>query len=196
MGANVSDEWWSDVTEGEARALIHAIGLPIQASVDRVPAQMLAARFIDACTWYGAAAREEAPAPAIVKYLVAMESLLWTGERYGVTKRTASRAAALCFSAVTWNFEEVEAEVTRAYDVRSDLVHGRVSPSDPQVQKSLRVCERVARELLNSWLERFHQGFDRAVELSGLREHLSRFTESAKAAADAAKAKPAAQSQG
>jgi hypothetical protein len=186
-GVRVDDEWWKDLAEGTSFSLIQAIGTAIEAKINRRVPELLAARFVDAVTWYGEAARESAPASAIVKYLIAMEALLWTGEDRGVTKRTASRAAALCFSVETWNFSEIEADVRLAYGVRSDLVHGRVSPTDPQVARSLRICEQVSRQLLDVWLERFHQGFDRTLELAHLKAHLDQFVRNARQAADAAR---------
>lgn len=186
-GANLADSWWQELRK-ERADLATAIGEPIWALVQCRDAELLGARFLEAATWYGDAARDPSSAAAVVKYLTAMERLLWAGDKMGqVTARISERAAALCFSTVTWNFTEVEAEVRTAYGIRSEIVHGRVSPSDPRVLRSARLCERVAHDLLNTWLERFGPAFGRPVQLDQLRAYFDGFVTEARGAAERAR---------
>ena len=151
--------------------------------VNRQELPLFADRFIDACGWYGDAAREPSPAAAAVKFVTAMERLLWTGETgSGITKRVSERLAALCFSVHTWNFAQVEAAVRDAYDLRSALLHGRISKSDPDVGRRLQLCERYARELLLSWWDRFGGMFSTEISVAQLRDHLEKFTRQARQA--------------
>ena len=84
----------------------------------------------------------------------------------------------------TWDFAEIEAEVRDAYDLRSSVLHGRISKSDPDLGRRLRLCERHARNLLLIWWERFSRGFSADVSLDQLRKHLDEFTAGARVAAE------------
>jgi Apea-like HEPN len=182
-GANVGDEWWKALRDGDAGQFMQSVGIGIQAIANGEEPQILAGRFLDACAWYGDAATEPSPAAAAVKYVTAMERLLWANDdNRGVTARISERTAALCFSTATWNMDELKDEVRQAYDVRSGVVHGRLSPSDPQVRRSLRLCERLVRELLVAWVGRYGSAFAVPVELGQLREHFNGFVAQAKKA--------------
>lgn len=186
-GANLADSWWQELRH-EGADLAAAIGEPIWALVQCRDAELLGARFLEAAAWYGDAARDPSAAAAVVKYVTAMERLLWAGDKMGqVTARVAERAAALSFSTVTWNFTEVEAEVREAYGVRSDIVHGRISPSDPKVLRNARLCERVAHDLLKTWLGRFGPGYGRPVQLERLKAYFDGFVAEARDATERAR---------
>lgn len=179
-GANVSDEAWAGL-QSDGTTLTGPVGVALTAVLERRTPELLADRFLDACGWYGDASRELIPAAAAVKFVTAMERLLWTGEGRGVTQRIADRAAALCFSVETWDLPEQTAQIKDAYDLRSALLHGRISKSSSDVPKRLQRCERAARELLLTWLERFGDGFDKPIELKALGRYLDGFVAAAKA---------------
>jgi hypothetical protein len=104
----------------------------------------LGVRFVDAASWFGDAVREQSQAARIVKASNALEHLLTTGERGpGITKRLKERAAAVCYDPEgTETFDELANQFGRAYALRSDLVHGSLSPFDPMVEEA---CESVLR---------------------------------------------------
>ncbi|PVM90709.1 hypothetical protein DDF67_09800 [Caulobacter endophyticus] len=174
-GARLDKSFWRWIQEEAQQAMALAVGLALQKVADRVDPPMLAARYLDAAAWYADAATETRRPAAVVKYLTAMERLLWTGEKGGVTRRLSERAAALCFTIDPWNFEVLGKEIRRAYDLRSAIVHGRIDNDDPKIVRNYRLCDRVARDLLMTWLRRYGAGFDREVTLEGLRDHLDWF---------------------
>ena len=175
-GANIGDGFWDWLVNDDQRPLTQAAGVAIQTIVDRRRPELIAARYLDAAAWYADAAREERPQAAIIKYLTAMERLLWTGEKGGgITGRLAERAAALCFSVDTWNFEELEREVKAAYGLRSGIVHGRLLADDPLILNNYRLCEKVARELLMAWLARFGEGMDRPTTMKRAKSYFDGF---------------------
>lgn len=188
-GASISEGAWRQLAGPDGAREVAPVASALQRIVERRDLPLIADRFVDACGWYGDAVREASPAAAAVKYVTVIERLLWTGERHpGVTQRTAERLAALCFSTETWNYDEIEAEVKDVYNLRSGLLHGRISKNDPDVVKRLRHCERHARDLLLTWLERFGEGFDRETTIERLGEYLNGFTREARAAAREARA--------
>ena len=187
-GVNAADEWWESLLGGEQAANLHRFGAVLTALVKRHEPGLLGRKFSEACAWYGDAAKEQSRAAAVVKYLTAMEVLLWADDaRYGTTKRLAARAAALCFSTTTWDLFELETKIEEAYDVRSGIVHGRLGATDPRVRKSLRLCERISRDLMLTWLDRFSAGFTSDLTMDRLRDYLDDFVRQAKQACEAAK---------
>lgn len=175
-GANIAEEAWRELAEPDGQRYLAPLGAAIQQIVERRPLNLLAERFIEACSWYGDAVRDPSPAAAAVKYVTVMERLLWTGEDRGVTRRVSERLAALCFRVDSWNFDALRLEVVDAYDLRSGLLHGRISRADPQVATRLHRCERNARELLLAWYDRYGDGFSAEIDLARLRTRLNAFT--------------------
>lgn len=180
-GAFIGEDGWEGFKRPPWSDWVKAINVALVAIVERRDPELLADRFIDASAWYGDAAREQSHAASVVKFLTSMERLLWAGEMgAGVTRRIADRAAALCFSTELWNMEEIAAEVREAYDLRSAILHGRISKTAPQILKGLRLCERVARDLLLTWIDRFGAGFGTSVEVDALQNYLDGFVVKAK----------------
>ena len=174
-GARLTGKFWDWLRREEQQRLATAAGTAIQFIVDRADPPMMAARYLDAAAWYSDAATEARRPAAILKYLTAMERLLWTGEGGGVTHRLASRAAALCFVTDPWNFEELRGDIRRAYNLRSEIAHGRVRSDDPKIGRNYWRCERICRDLLTTWLFRYGDAFHRQTTLEKLRAHLDGF---------------------
>ncbi|MDO9337332.1 MAG: HEPN domain-containing protein [Caulobacter sp.] len=181
-GANLADQWWEEFDRDEMFKRAGPVGGLLDLLSTRQELELLGERFLDACAWYGDAVRDRSRPSAIVKYLTAMERLLWTGENSGVTKRLSTRAAALCFTVDNWNYSELTEEVRLAYDLRSSILHGRYSRSDSRIQKSYFLCERVARTLIDIWLARFGSRFFVPVTMPDLKEHLDSFVQEVSAA--------------
>ncbi len=156
--------------------MLDAVGVAVSTVLNRTDPEFVAARYLDAVAWYADAVTERAKPAAIVKYLTAMERLLWTGETgSGITRRLSDRTAALCFSTEIWNFQELSDEVRRAYDLRSGIVHGRLSASNPEILKSHRLCKKVARDLLIAWLSRYGEGFATPTTIEKAKAHFDGF---------------------
>lgn len=174
-GARLDETFWSWLRAEEQQRMTKAVGKALQYMANRADPPMAAARYLDAAAWYADAATDSRRPAAIVKYLTAMERLLWTGEEGGVTRRLSSRAAALCFSIDPWNFEELTGEIRRAYALRSDIVHGRIHNDDPKIDRNYWLCDRVSRDLIVTWLSRYGDGFDIETTLAKLKAHLDGF---------------------
>ncbi|SPU45932.1 Uncharacterised protein [Brevundimonas diminuta] len=180
-GAGIHSKFWATLSEPQRAQRMDALSVAISTIINRTDPHFVASRFLDAVAWYSDAVRERSKPAAIVKYLTAMERLLWTGERGpGVTRRLSERTAALCFSAVDWDFEQLEAEVREAYDLRSGIVHGRLSATDPKVMRNHRLCKRVARDLLLTWLDRYGPGFALETSIQKAKMHFDAFVKEVK----------------
>lgn len=191
-GARLDEKFWEWMRAKRQAAMSDAVGKALQTITERTDAQMAAARYLDAAAWYADAARETRHPAAILKYLTAMERLLWTGETGGVTRRLSERAAALCFTVDPWNFEELTKEIRSAYDLRSGIVHGRIRNDDPKIVRNYRLCERIAQDLLITWLDRYGEGFDRETTLEKLKAHLDGFVAEVRKETEARRAIPLA----
>jgi len=128
--------------------LLRAANKAIEPLVNPSVQRPLGIRFVDAAAWFGDAVREQSDAARVVKASNALEHLLTTGERRGITKRLSQRAAAVCYDPhVEESFDEIVQQFVDAYQLRSDLVHGSLSPFDPGVEErcglSMRLTERA-----------------------------------------------------
>lgn len=173
-GNRLKEDWIEDF-EGQSARRVADMAVALEALIEPQRAAPFAFRYIDALTWYGDAARERAPAAALLKYVAAIERAVLSGasraqtasvkvkEKGGVTKRVKDRVAAISFNPEMDNFWAVRAQVHDIYEMRSDLVHGARSPFDPAISRASAKAGRVASDLLIYWLDRFGDAFEHAV---------------------------------
>jgi hypothetical protein len=160
------DGWDKFFERDDFAILLRAASKAIAPLVNPSIRQPLGVRFVDATSWFGDAAREQSYAAGVVKASNALEHLLATGERHGITKRLSERAAALCFDPERdENFAEVVEKFVKLYSLRSDLVHGSLSPFDPEVEQRCGLVLELAQRALCSALGFFESRglLDRAV---------------------------------
>lgn len=118
----------------------------------------LSDRALGAIQWFGEAVREEAPATRLIKFMTAIEHIVLTGERGRITDTMGDRVAALAYDLGSASSREgTKKEFLRLYDLRSKLIHGRISPWNPEVRGNLSaasdLAERVLNGALNAWRE-------------------------------------------
>ena len=147
----------------------------------------LATRLTDAVGWFGDAVREESPAAQVVKAVTALEALVMTGEREEIAAEVSARAAALCFDPERDStFEEVNEEMSHAYDMRSRLAHGSLSPFDAEVTQYAPQCLYWAERAVGGALVLFESYglLDRDLSRKQLKEGMTRLIEAAKQLSD------------
>lgn len=115
----------------------------------------LSRRFLDAAQWFGEATRDEGPATRTIKFVTALERMLMTEERDDVTSLVAERVAALCFNTEVGSRDVWREKTRAAYDLRSRLVHGSISPRAPEVRRGASVAAEVAEAALLRAIEAF-----------------------------------------
>jgi hypothetical protein len=113
-------------------------------------------RLVDALNWFGQATRETNRGAAVVKYAAALERLTITGHIEGVERAVIRRTLILNQTRTDKSEEQIEREIGRFYQCRSDLMHGSLSPFDPSVDKILRLGWELARWSILEAAQLFH----------------------------------------
>jgi hypothetical protein len=150
--------------EGWSAVLQHAryeqsaelIGIALESAVDPDLVRPLSRRFLDALSWFGEAVREESPAAQVVKFVTALERMVMTEEKDDIQSVISERIAALCYEHEDpLSRERWRVDAREAYDLRSRLVHGSMSPHDDTPQRRTGLCARLGEATLLNALHSF-----------------------------------------
>ena len=159
----VEDDWIKYLNDDEGRHIVELCGIALEAAVDPTKERPLSDRFLDAAHWYGEAVREMSAPAKVIKYVTALERMFMTDEKDNIADTVAERVATFCFDpSVTGDFERTKDCAKKAYDLRSRLAHGSMSPSDPTVWDGVRLGAELGQQALLAGLDAF--------EAEGLRE--------------------------
>ncbi len=146
---------WSNALEGDDfRFWMELCGTVLEAAVDPDLERPLSRRFLDAAQWFGEACRDSSASTRTIKFMTAMERLLTTGEERDVSLIMAKRTADLCFYPGD-SREHWRKKAARAYTYRSNLVHGSMSPRDPDVSNGAVIAADVAQTVLRRAIQSF-----------------------------------------
>lgn len=149
-------------------------GRAIEPIVDPSLDWPISRRFIEASSWYGEAVREEFEAARIIKAVTALERLLITNRKDKKKVTVSERGAALvvhCHN--SFGFAEWRERLSLAYRLRSELVHGSLSPFDPEVRQRSSWCVELSSDVLNSAL--FGFGASEGIDLNVTDAKLSKW---------------------
>lgn len=148
-----NDDWFNLFSDEEARAAINGLGIALEAAANPALERPISDRFLDAAQWYGEAVRETSQGAKAVKYVTALERMVMTDEKDDIAAMVSSRVAALCLNEPTKeNREKWRNDTKRAYDIRSKLVHGSLSPTSDLVYEGVGLGADVGRSALLSSL--------------------------------------------
>jgi Apea-like HEPN len=106
-------------------------------------------RLLDALKWFGDASFEESGGVQIVKWIAALERLSAT-ERLdnGITHRFCKRVALLASGLGTGHVEKAYRDARKAYDLRSEVMHGSRSQDDEHLLINTGVVHDLTREAI------------------------------------------------
>jgi hypothetical protein len=150
------DDWITLLDNPQGRVVLELCGVALEAAIDPTIDRPLSDRFLDAAHWFGEAVRERAPAAKVIKYVTALERMFMTDERDNIADTISQRVAAFCFDpSVPGDFERLEAKSRRAYDVRSKLAHGSMSPRDTAAYEGVRIGAELSKDALLNGLAAF-----------------------------------------
>jgi hypothetical protein len=150
------DDWITLLDNPEGRGVMELCGVALEAAVDPTINRPLSDRFLDAAHWFGEAVRERAPAAKVIKYVTALERMFMTDERDNIADTVSQRVATFCFDpSVPGDFERLEAKSRKAYDLRSKLAHGSMSPRDTAAYEGVRLGAELSKDALLNGLAAF-----------------------------------------
>lgn len=171
------DDWPAQLRDGEEAVGCKRAGHAVAQILAAEAEHPMARRFLDAAQWFGEAVRDGSPPTRIIKFVTAIERLVLTGRFQDVAESVSDRVAALVTGMIAGqNFAENKAAFKRVYGIRSELVHGSISPSSAKVKQSLRLAADFAEfsllRALHNWPAISAQRAKGEAELHGWYEEL------------------------
>lgn len=151
----VSDEtgWVKKYSEGEGGKWVAMLGGLIPFLVSGEPVPLLYQRLINALWWYGEALSVDVPYLKVTSLANALESFLAT-KKEDIASQISIRGGLLMSIEDEGKGEDWEGRIKKFYDMRSALVHGRISAFDQEVSSQIgwgvRITNRVLLEGI-SW---------------------------------------------
>lgn len=144
--------WSVGANADNFQSWLELCGVALEAAVNPDLTRDLSRRLLDAVQWFGEACRDKSNSTRTIKFMTAVERLLTTGDKDDISRMLSERAANFCFYP-DGNRAEWRSKVREAYDFRSSLVHGALSPRDPRVGKGAQLAAEVSQALLLSMLD-------------------------------------------
>ena len=145
--APISPTNWHEVLMGASDELT-VLGWALESIVDPVEISHLHQRLLDAINWFGDAATDSQITSSVIKYVSAIERLLFGNFESGRTKMFANRVKSIFEAFDCDNDGCVYEQALEVYKARSALVHGEHFPSEDETHKILRTAEALSRMCL------------------------------------------------
>ncbi|MGN6424995.1 MAG: hypothetical protein ACTHLA_16985 [Asticcacaulis sp.] len=154
----LGEAWPGLLEDGDEAYFLSQAHVILKAKTVPNPKWPLSLRFLDGLQWYGEAVRDSGHASSVIKYVLCLERLLMTDGKEDVTQVLVERASNVGMP-VRLRSEKLRTElsekVRQVYKLRSKLVHGSLSPNDPNVTKGLKSCRELAERILKMYLVAF-----------------------------------------
>lgn len=109
------------------------------------PVRHLQQRFLDAVNWFGDAAIDPESTASVVKYVSAIERVMFGSRSHERKKDFAGRLEALWKAYDCDGRKTIGTDARAIYDARSSLLHGAVSPRDATVDRLAVLSEKLSR---------------------------------------------------
>lgn len=157
---------------GEFQDICDVIGIVSSLMLDARNRYPINERLVDALYWYGDAVREKNSAVATVKFITSLERLLTFDEHGSLKERICNRAIALIRH---WNFKQestlpdLKKSLARVYKLRSDILHGSVSPTDKGLRGKMEQIEDITNCAIHGYAHAFRDLLDKNVPESELK---------------------------
>ena len=114
-------------------------------------------RLLDALKWFGDGSFEASAGVQIVKWIAGLERLTGTKRLpSGITRNFCKRVALLASGLGSGNVEEAYRDAYRAYDLRSDVMHGSRSQNDEHLSRSAGFVHDLTRAAIMGALSMHH----------------------------------------
>lgn len=152
----IPDRFWDHINQGEHKKWLDVYSKCISLSLDLQNTCPTVNRFLDATYWMGDAIREENSTTRVVKYVTALERLLTFSENGGLKKIISKRGSALLLGAGFIDsamLPKTYENLKKLYQIRSDIVHGIISPVAKNLPISAVTVDQLVREIILSFIE-------------------------------------------
>ena len=149
-GAYANSNWYSDIVSHNGLYLAGA-GNAIEGYLKPEIKSEHRDRWLRALNWCGQAISDNIPAFQLVKYVAALECLTVTpaDKECGVTDIVTRRTALLIAQGSGDDvFKKTYAAARKIYRFRSDLMHGRVSPTGKDVENVMPLAHQIGQEVM------------------------------------------------
>jgi Apea-like HEPN len=186
--------WHAMIEQNGWQPWICSVGRALEAITNPGICRPLGLRMVDAVAWYGQAVRESSAAAAIIKSVSALERLVATEDRTDIAQTISERSGAIRYDPnEDLEYETIVAEMQSIYKLRSRLVHGSLSPFDPEVRARRSETLNAVESVLIQGLVLFDQNnlFDRALTNREMRVSLEKLVLRTRRLSDEKRAKRA-----
>ncbi len=165
---------------GDGRDWLDSSGEALRPLADPSLAWPLAARFREAASWFGEGTTEASPAARILDFVTAIERAVVTGDHAEIWRAVTRRAALLAAAAEGGDAVDWLRRAGEVYEIRSQIVHGALSPFAPEAAAMARPAAELARAAVRGALGFFETlGLTRARFSAGRLEEEFRKLEAA-----------------
>lgn len=135
---------WQEVLQQQS-VYVDGLGQALLALADPDEVTSLRLRLLDGVRWFGDAATDSVTSSSIVKYVAAIERLLFGRFQQGRRKMFAARVEALLDAFGGNQGGRAYEQAIAAYNSRSGLLHGVLSPGDGREHVALATVEDLSR---------------------------------------------------
>jgi len=116
---------------GDGRDWLDRAGETLRPLADPSLGWPLAARFRDAASWFGEGVTEASHAARIIYFVTAIERVVVAGDHADLWRTVTRRAAVLAVAAEGGDLADWHKRADSVYEIRSQVVHGILSPFAP-----------------------------------------------------------------
>jgi hypothetical protein len=150
------EDWNLLLSRPEVAQLWMLCGLALEAAQNPNLKRPLSNRFLDAILWFGQAVREDSRAAAVTKCVTALERMFMTDERDDICETLSRRISTICYSSykhnITKTIDEWKEDVKVAYNLRSKLLHGSLSPTSLEAINGVYKCIKISELAIRAGL--------------------------------------------
>ena len=137
---------------GDGRDWLDRAGETLRPVTDPSLHWPLAARFREAASWFGEGVTEASHAARILHFVAAIERAVLAGDHTDLWRAVTRRAAILAAAAEGGDIAEWRGRAAVVYEIRSQIVHGALSPFAPEAAAMDPPASALARAALRGAL--------------------------------------------
>ena len=144
IGPVGGENWYKGLTQDGGQSL-RIFGSALFPLADPIKPSNLHERFIDAINWFGDAATSHESSVSVVKYVSAIERLLFGKFHPRSHQKMFATRIMHILHAFSCSDKQTYAKAMGIYDARSKLLHGSSSPRNLEITEQVAVAEELAR---------------------------------------------------